>query len=109
MGPMEEGILALLCAVGAVSLVVLFFGWLVRPMGQPPLLVVLPGRGDGDGLEGTLRWLAWLRRAGLLQGEAVIWDDGLTAAGRELALHLSLRWPWVTCCPRDVLEEWLQR
>ena len=34
---------------------------------------------------------------------------GGTTEGRELALHLALRWNWVTCCPRGALEEWLGR
>ena len=92
MGPVTEAILALLCALGAAV-----------------LLTVIPGRGDGDSLEAALRQLAWLRRAGLFRGEAVIWDAGLTPEGRELALHLALRWSWVTCCPRGALEEWLGR
>ena len=97
MGPIEEGVLAFLCCVGAFSLIALFFGWLLRP-GE-----------DGGGLEVALRQLAWLRRAGLFRGEAVIWDAGLTPEGRELALRLARRWPWVTCCPGGALEEWLGR
>ena len=109
MGPIEEGMLALLCAVGAASLIGLFFAWLVRPMRGDGLLAVLPAQGDGEALEGTLRLLSWLRRAGLFPGEAVIWDAGLTSQGRELALRLALRWPWVTCCPRGALDEWLEQ
>ena len=109
MGPIVEGCLALLCAAGIVVLVWLLFGWLVRPSPVHTLQVILPGRGDGEPLEGDLRWLSWLRRAGLFRGEAVIWDAGLTPEGRELALRLSLRWSWVTCCPSGALEEWLGR
>ena len=109
MGPVTEAILALLCALGAAALLWLFFGWLVRPASVHNLWTVIPSRGDGDTLEAALRQLAWLRRAGLFRGVAVIWDAGLTPEGRELALHLALRWPWVTCCPRGALEEWLGR
>ena len=109
MGPIVEGCLALLCAAGIAALVWLLFGWLVRPSPVHTLQVILPGRGDGEALEGDLRWLSWLRRAGLFQGEAVIWDRELTPQGRELALQLALRWPWVTCCPRGALEEWMER
>ena len=109
MGPVEEGMLALLCAVGAAALIWLFFGWLIRPAKVDRLWTVLPAQGGGAALEGTLQWLAWLRRAGLFHGEAVIWDVGLTAEGREVALRLCLRWPWVTCCPKGSLEEWLER
>ena len=109
MGPVEEGVLAFLCCVGAFSLIALFFGWLLRPGEGAGCWAVLPGRGDGGGLEVALRQLAWLRRAGLFRGEAVIWDAGLTPEGRELALRLARRWPWVTCCPGGALEEWLGR
>ena len=108
MSPVEEGILALLCAVGAVCLIGRFFGWLLRPL-EAPLWVVVPCRGGGETLEGTLRWLSWLRRAGLFQGKAVLWDQGLTAEGRALALRLTLRWPWAACCPGGALEERLNR
>ena len=84
MGPVTEAILALLCALGAAVLLWLFFGWLVRPASVHNLWTVIPGRGDGDSLEAALRQLAWLRRAGLFRGEAVIWDAGLTPEGREL-------------------------
>ena len=109
MGPVTEAILALLCALGAAVLLWLLLGWLVRPASVHNLRTVIPGRGDGDSLEAALRQLAWLRRAGLFRGEAVIWDAGLTPEGRELALHLALRWSWVTCCPRGALEEGLGR
>ena len=105
--PVTEAILALLCALGATVLLWLFFGWLIRPASVHNLWTVIPGRGNGDSLEAALRQLAWLRRAGLFRGEAVIWDAGLTPEGRELALRLALRWSWVTCCPRGALEEWL--
>lgn len=83
---MLEAALALLCAVGAGSLLWLLFGLLVRPaQGREPW-VVLPGRGSGEDLEAGLRQLAWLRRAGLFRGEAVIWDEDLDREGRQLAL-----------------------
>ena len=50
---------------------------------------VLPGRGDGEGLEAAVQWLSWLRKAGLFQGEVVLWDVGLTPVGG--------RWPFA--CP----------
>ena len=109
MGPVTEAILALLCALGAAVLLWLFFGWLVRPASVHNLWTVIPGRGDGDSLEAALRQLAWLRRAGLFRGEAVIWDAGLTPEGRELARHRALRWPGGTCGPRGALEEWRGR
>ena len=105
---MLEAVLALLCAVGRGSLLGLLVGLLVRPARGREPWVVLPGRGAGAELEAGLRQLAWLRRAGLFRGEAVIWDEDLDREGRQLALRLALRWPWVTCCPPEELEEWLR-
>ena len=70
---MLEAALALLCALGVGSLLWLLFGLLVRPARGREPWVVLPGRGPGEDLEAGLRQLAWLRRAGLFRGEAVIW------------------------------------
>ena len=94
---MLEAVLALLCAVGLGSLLWLLFGLLVRPARGREPWVVLPGRGAGEELEAGLRQLAWLRRAGLFRGEAVIWDEDLERQGRQQALPLALLWPWVTC------------
>ena len=107
MGLWAEGVLAFLCVTGAAAIWGLLFGCLVRPSRPDGLRVVLPGRGNGTDLEPALRWLAWLRQLGLFSGEAVLWDAGLTAEGRERALRLALRWPWVSCCPTGALEEWL--
>ena len=90
VGPVTEAILALLCALGAALLLWLLLGWLVRPASVHNLWTVIPGRGDGDSLEAALRQLAWLRRAGLFRGEAVIWDEALDREGRQLALRLAL-------------------
>ena len=107
MGPVTEAILALLCALGAALLLWLLLGWLVRPASVHNLWTVIPGRGTETRWRPPSGSWAWLRRAGLFRGEAVIWDAGLTPEGRELALHLALRWSWVTCRPRGTLEEWL--
>ena len=87
---MLEAALALLCALGVGSLLWLLFGLLVRPARGREPWVVLPGRGPGEDLEAGLRQLAWLRRAGLFRGEAVIWDEDLDREGRQLALRLAL-------------------
>ena len=109
MGVIEEGILTFFCGVGGISIAVCFFLFLLRPLCLDQSWIVLPARGDGDEAENILQWYAWLRRMGLLRGEVVLWDVSLTPKGRELALHLTLRWPWVSCCPPGALEEWLSQ
>ncbi len=109
MGLIQEGALVFLCVSAAAGLLALFLTWLLRPEGKSIMQTVLLGQGDGAGLEASLQWLSWLRRLGLFQGEVVVWDMGLTPEGWELALRLSLRWPWVTLCPSGRLEEWLKQ
>ena len=104
---LSELAITALAATGATALIWALMGWLVRPRPGSGVWVVIPGQGDGAGLEESLRQLARCREAGTLDGWAVIWDRGLTPQGRELALTLARRWSWVSCCPAGCLEEWL--
>ena len=98
---------AILFVIGAAALLWYLFGRLLRPVSGKRVWMVLPGEGDGEALEETLRWLAWYRESGGIRGWVVIWDRSLTPQGRELALNLARRWSWVSCCPTGSLEEWL--
>lgn len=100
---------AILFVIGGAALLWYLFGRLLRPIRGGRIWMVLPGDGDGAGLEETLRWLAWCRDGGAFRGCAVIFDRSLTPQGRELALNLARRWSWVSCCPAGSLEEWLDR
>lgn len=92
---------------GASCLIWVILGLVLRPTPARDVWMVLEGRGDGESLEGQLRWLAWLRETGLLSGGVLVLDRGLTPLGRDLVLQLALRWPWVFLCPAGTLEEWL--
>lgn len=85
-----EVILALLAVFGLVCLLWLGVGWLLLPL-RCPVRVVLEVRGEGQGLEQTVRALLWLRRAGLWQGTVAIRDQGLDSGGVRLAEALSER------------------
>ena len=100
---------AILFMIGAAARLWYLFGRLMRPIRGEQIWMVLPGEGDGEGLEETLRWLAWCRESGTFRGWAVIFDRSLTPRGRELALNLARRWSWVSCCPAGSLEEWLSQ
>lgn len=100
-----EGLLTLLSALGVALLGGLLFGRLVRPLPGPGLWVLVPGRGGGEQLERDLRGLAWLRGLGLLRGCVVIVDCGLDPEGRELALHLTRRWPEVALCSAGAVNK----
>lgn len=79
---------ALLAAFGLVSLVWLAVGALLLP-GVCPARMVVDARGDGTGLEQTVKALLWLRRTGLWWGDVVIEDCGLDRDGMALARALA--------------------
>ena len=102
-----EMVMAFLCVIGIATILWIVLGWTVRPVFRSPVMVVIPAKGDGGQLEAQLMGLSWLRAMGLIQGETILYDEGLTQKGREVALHLALRWQWVSCCPNGMLEEWV--
>ena len=109
MGGFWDILLALACA-GALALVAWWlFGLLLRPLPGRGARVLLPGRGEGEGLEQQVRCFVWLRGMGLLRCPIVIADAGLTPAGWELALRLSARWPEVDLWPAGELEDYISR
>ncbi|MDE7171981.1 MAG: hypothetical protein K2O11_08960 [Oscillospiraceae bacterium] len=80
----------LLAAFGLVSLGWLVVGALLLP-GVCPARMVVDAKGDGSGLEQTVKALLWLRRAGLWWGEVVIENRGLDEDGAALARTLAKR------------------
>ena len=78
----------LLAAFGLVSLGWLAVGALLLP-GVCPARMVVDAKGDGGGLEQTVKALLWLRRTGLWWGEVVIEDRGLDESGAALAHALA--------------------
>ena len=83
-------------AAASIALAALLWwqlGRLLRPIPVPGVRIVVPGQGDGENLEQTLRGLYWLRGMGLLRGGIVIETAGLTPAGLALAAELSRRYP----------------
>lgn len=78
----------LLAAFGLAGVGWLALGALVLP-GACPARMVVDARGDGDGLEQTVRALLWLRHSGFWRGDVVIRDCALTEAGAGLARALA--------------------
>ena len=102
-----EVLLAAACAAGLGLLAWWLFGRLLRPIPRQAMYALLPGRGEGEGLEQSVRAFIWLRSLGLLSCPVVIADVDLTARGRELALRLTLRWPGVILWPAGELPEYI--
>lgn len=83
-----ELLAALLAAFGLVGLGWLAVGALLLP-GVCPARMVIEAKGDGGGLEQTVKALLWLRRTGFWWGEVVIEDCGLDRDGTTLARALA--------------------
>ena len=107
MGAFCDTALALLCMLGLAFVGWWLFGLLLRPLPGREARVVLPGRGEGEGLEQMVRSFLWLRGLGLLRCPIVIADLGLTPAGWELAMRLTARWPEVAVWPAAELGEYI--
>ena len=106
----QDGVVALLAAIGLASLVwtavraVLFAG----PERRREIGLVLPAQGDGERLEEQLRVLESLRREQGLAGRALLVDCGLTQEGRRLAELLAGRYRWVVLCGREQVADFLE-
>ena len=82
-------------------------GRLLRPIPHSAVYAVIPCRGDGEGMEQTVRALVWLRSLGLLNCPVILMDAGLSPMGRETALRLALRWPDVVLWPAEDLKTYI--
>ncbi len=102
---MRDVLIAAVCATGLSACGWWLIGRLLRPIPAGGAFAVIPGHGDGGGLEQSVRAFIWLRSLGLLTCPVVIADGGLTPEGRELALRLSSRWPDVALWPAGHLED----
>ena len=109
MGACWDAATAALCVIGLAIVAWWLFGLMLRPIPGGEARIVLPGRGDGEGLEQQVRSFIWLRGLGLVRCPVVIADLDLTPAGRELALRLALLWPGVVLWPVDDLPDYLRR
>ena len=104
-----EVILSLLAVAGLLSLSWLLLGQILTPAGNRETLSLIPGKGDGEDLEQSVRGLLWLRGGGLLTGGIVIVDCGLSPTGRAIAAALCLREPGVEICPLSEVSVYIKQ
>ena len=107
MGILGEILLTALCVLGLSLAGWWLTGRLLRPIPHSAVYAVIPCRGDGDGMEQTVRALVWLRSLGLLNCPVILMDAGLSPMGRETALRLALRWPDVILWPAEDLKTYI--
>ena len=109
MRPILEVILALLAVAGLMSLSWLLMGRILTPVGSEETVSLVPGTGDGETLEQSVRGLLWLRGGGMLAGNILMVDCGLTQTGRAVAAALCLREPGMESCPASELSVYIKR
>ena len=100
-----EMLIALLAAVGTVSLSCLLFSRWFFPLAetQEEVLTLVPAKQDGCSLDQTVCCLLRLRRWGLLRGRVAVVDCGLDEEGRTLARLLCSNSDEVLLCdPREL-------
>ena len=80
---LQDGVIALLAAIGLTALLWSLAGWIFRPRGRIPgtVFLLVPVRGAAPGMEQTLRAL---RGAGIdRRAEVLLADCGLTDEARR--------------------------
>jgi len=105
----QDGLVALLASIGLASIIwtavraVLYAG----PERRKGVVVLLPAKGGGEGLEEQVRTLRALREERELFGMALLVDCGLNEEGRKLAKLLARQDRWVALCRQDEVADYL--
>ena len=105
----QDGIVALLAAVGLASIIwtvvraIVFAG----PERRREIGFLLPAQGDGEHLEEQVRSLGALRREQGIFGPVLLVDCGLTEEGRKLCALLAKKDRFVSVCTREEVPGYL--
>lgn len=105
-----EAVLALLCALGILSVGWILFGRMVVPSqaGKDTMLfTVLRAEGDAEGLQQTVKSLQWMDGSRLMRARIIIVDAGLSPGGRKVAENLARQQPELILCETEKLPAWI--
>ena len=108
MGTFWDILLAVVCAAGLALVGWWLFGLLLRPLPGREVKVVLPGRGDGEGLEQQVRILRGMRRERNVFSLILLVDCGLSEEGKKLSRLLAKQDRWVTICQPNEIDSYLR-
>ena len=104
----EDGILALLAAIGLASVIwTLVRAALFQPTARKGVVVLICARGNGEELEQQVRELTALRRERGVVGEIFLVDCGLTEEGRHICRLLARGDRRVILCKSDEIETYI--
>ena len=104
-----EILLSLLAVFGLFSALWLLFrrAMYTQAGNQPGACAVVAARGDGTGLEQTVKELLWLRLGGARPYTVLIADAGLDTKGKAAAAALANTLPQVLVCPMERINDYL--
>ena len=104
----QDGLIAMLAAVGLATILWMIVGLFLRKRRQlfSGVTAVVRAEGDGAGLEYTVRTLSQLRYERGAFGTILILDCGLSGEGRELAQLLIREEDCVALCTRTALSDY---
>ena len=104
----QDGLIAMLAAVGLATILWMIVSLFLRKRRQlfSGVTAVVRAEGDGGDLEDTVRTLSQLRYERGAFGTILILDCGLSGEGRELAALLSRQEECVALCTRAELSDY---
>lgn len=107
---LQDGLFAMLAAIGVATLVWLAVSLLLKIPREtlPHAAVILPIRGSAGGVEHSLRLLQELRQESGGFGAIVLVDCGLNEEGRQIAQLLTRQGRSVSLLKREELPDFLQ-
>lgn len=110
MAYLQDGIVAMLAAIGIATLLWLLVSLFLKPRREtlPHAVVLLPARGSGSGMEHGVRLLRELRLTSGGFGAIVIVDCGLNEEGRQMARLLTRQERDISLAAREELVDFLQ-
>ena len=105
----QDGLLAMLAAVGLASLLwaavrAVFFPGAPR---QRHIVALIPAQGDGEGLEQQVRTLRNMRKERNVFSLILLVDCGLSEEGKKLSRLLARQDRWVTICQPGEINKYL--
>ena len=105
---LQDGLVAMLAAVGLATILWMIVSLFLRKKGRmfSRVTAVVRGEGDGTDLEYTVRTLSQLRYERGTFGTILILDGGLSEEGRELAELLAREEDFVVLCSREGLPDY---
>lgn len=108
---LQDGVIAMLAAIGLATILWLVVSVLLRLRGRATIyhtVAMIPSRGGANGLEHTVHALEQLRSDCGGFGAIVIVDCGLSEEGRRMAALLARQERDIFLCTREEIPNFLQ-